>query len=340
MRRIQKQTSSFKKWSTLCFTIVAFGLMWCLGALVFWLCERHVQDMTYFNALYFCYVCLLTIGYGDMAPQSNAGRPFFVVWSLIALPTMAFLVKYLGDTVIGSFKRGVEAIGDFTLLPKQGAWRKLLNHSPRLMQWLQRRKDEKLSQQRMEAGFPVGIDEEADQRAKTLEQFARETPTHYDLARHLAKTIRQVAKDAKCKQDKQYTYVEWLQFGQMIRFTAEKDEGSDGGAEEKGVVDWDWIGENSPLMARGSEADFVLDRLCESMNRYIHRISNTRNARELPTEAGRAILASGRSKPLPLPLDRARADGSVRKRGNSVRGEARRHQDKAATSIVQEEGAE
>jgi potassium channel subfamily K len=340
MRRIQKQTASFKKWSTLCFTIVAFGLMWCLGALVFWLCERHVQDMTYFNALYFCYVCLLTIGYGDMAPQSNAGRPFFIVWSIIALPTMAFLVKYLGDTVIGSFKRGVSAIGDFTLLPKQGAYRKLLNHFPRLTQWLQRRKDNKLSQQRLEAGFPVGIDEDADRRAKTLEQFARETPTHYDLARRLAKTIRQVAKDAKLKQDKQYTYVEWLQFGQMIRFTAEKDEGADGEAEEEGVVEWDWIGENSPMMARGSEADFVLDRLCESMNRYIHRISNTKNSREPPAETGRAILASGRSKPLPMPVDRARADGSVRKRGNSLRGEARRHLDKMPTSNVQWEGGE
>jgi potassium channel subfamily K len=340
MRRIQKQTASFKKWSTLCFTIVAFGLMWCLGALVFWLCERHVQDMTYFNALYFCYVCLLTIGYGDMAPQSNAGRPFFIVWSIIALPTMAFLVKYLGDTVIGSFKRGVSAIGDFTLLPKQGAYRKLLNHFPRLTQWLQRRKDNKLSQQRLEAGFPVGIDEDADRRAKTLEQFARETPTHYDLARRLAKTIRQVAKDAKLKQEKQYTYVEWLQFGQMIRFTAEKDEGADGEAEEEGVVEWDWIGENSPMMARGSEADFVLDRLCESMNRYIHRISNTKNSREPPAETGRAILASGRSKPLPMPVDRARADGSVGKRGNSLRGEARRQHDKMATSDVQEEHGE
>jgi potassium channel subfamily K len=335
MRRIQKQTASFKKWSTLCFTIVAFGLMWCLGALVFWLCERHVQDMTYFNALYFCYVCLLTIGYGDMAPQSNAGRPFFIVWSIIALPTMAFLVKYLGDTVIGSFKRGVEAIGDFTLLPKQGAYRKLLNHFPRLTRWLQQRMDDKASQQRLENGFPVGPDEEADTRAKTLEQFARETPTHYDLARRLAKTIRQVAKDAKLK-DKQYTYLEWLQFAQMIKFTAEKDEAADAGAEDEGLVEWDWIGENSPMMAKGSEADFLLDRLCESMNRYIHRISNTKNMREPPTETGRAILASGRSKPLPLPLDRARSDGSVRKRGNSVR----RHREKAAMSNLEEQDAD
>ena len=126
----------------------------------------------------------------------------------------------------------------------------------------------------------------------------------------------------------------------MIKFTAEKDEGTDGEAEEEGVVEWDWIGENSPMMARGSEADFVLDRLCESMNRYIHRISNTKNAREPPTETGRAILASGRSKPLPMPVDRARADGTVRKRGNSLRGEARTHHDKTATSHVQWQGEE
>jgi potassium channel subfamily K len=251
------------------------------------------------------------------------------------LPTMAFLVKYLGDTVIGSFKRGVEAIGDFTLLPKQGAYSKLLNHFPRLTRWLQQRKDNKASQQRLEAGFPVGVDEEAERRAKTLEQFARETPTHYDLARRLAKTIRQVAKDAKLK-DKQYTYVEWLQFAQMIKFTAEKDEGTNAEAEEEGLVEWDWIGENSPMMAKGSEADFLLDRLCESMNRYIHRISNTQNARESPAEAGRAILASGRSKPLPLPLGRARSDGSVRKRGNSVR----RHRDKPAMGNLEEQDAD
>jgi hypothetical protein len=41
-----------------------------------------------------------------------------------------------------------------------------------------------------------------------------------------------------------------------------------------------------------------------------------------------------------MPVDRARADGSVRKRGNSLRGEARRHLDKMATSNVQEHEGE
>lgn len=337
MRRIQKDTASFQKWSSLSFSIVAFALMWCLGALVFWLCERRVQGMTYFKALYFCYVCLLTIGYGDIAPKSNAGRPFFVVWSLIALPTMAFLVKYLSETVISSFKHAVSHIGDFTLLPKQGVYRKLLDHYPRLLQWLQKRKDDKAARQRVAAGFPVGEnlhDEDTEKRVKTLEQFARETPTHYDLARRLVKTIRKVAKDSKYSKDKQYSYEEWLEFSQMIRFTAEKDEESAGGneAEDEGMVEWDWIGEDSPMMARGSEAEFILDRLSESMQRYIHRISAPRSGREPPQEAGRAILASGRSKPLELAMQRSRSGGRVRKRGNSVRG-------KAGKGLLKERGA-
>lgn len=316
MRRIQKETKTCKQRSALGFSVAAFALIWCLGALAFWLCERKVQDMTYYEALYFCYVCLLTIGYGDMAPKSNAGRPLFVVWSLIALPTMAFLVKFLGDTVIGRFKRGVSIIGDFTLLPKHGAYRKLLNHFPRLLSWLQRRKDEKESQQRIEAGFPMGIDEEAEKKSKTLEQFARETPTHYELARRLASTIKDVAKDAKKDPEKQYSYEEWIEFVQMIHFTAEKeDDIGDDGVE--GMVDWDWIGDNSPMMARGSEAEFVLERLCESMNRYVQRISSPEKHHESAGEVGRAILASGRSKPLPLPIKRIRSGGYQKSKGKA-----------------------
>jgi potassium channel subfamily K len=88
MRRIQHSTARFKRWYALTLSVLAFSLLWCVGAVVFWQCEKDTQGMSYFQALYLCYVSLLTIGYGDLAPQSNAGRCFFVVWSLIAVPTM------------------------------------------------------------------------------------------------------------------------------------------------------------------------------------------------------------------------------------------------------------
>ena len=74
-------------------SVCAFSILWCVGAVVFWQAEKDEQGMTYFQAVYFSYVALLTIGYGDLAPKSNAGRAFFVVWSLVAVPTMTILIS-------------------------------------------------------------------------------------------------------------------------------------------------------------------------------------------------------------------------------------------------------
>ena len=65
MRRIQKGTAKFKRWYALFMSVSAFGILWCVGAVVFWQCEKETQGMTYFQALYLGYVSLLTIGYGE-----------------------------------------------------------------------------------------------------------------------------------------------------------------------------------------------------------------------------------------------------------------------------------
>jgi len=62
MRQIEKDARTFKQWSALGISVCAFGVLWAVGAVVFWQAEKETQDMTYFEALYFCYVCLLTIG--------------------------------------------------------------------------------------------------------------------------------------------------------------------------------------------------------------------------------------------------------------------------------------
>ena len=40
------------------------------------------------------------------------------------------------------------------------------------------------------------------------------------------------------------------------------------GKEEEGLINWDWIGEDGPMFAP-EEAEFLLDRLCESLTRYM-----------------------------------------------------------------------
>jgi potassium channel subfamily K, other eukaryote len=93
MRAIQRSTSKFRRWWSLTLSIIAFGILWCIGAVVFWQAEKSAQGMTYFQALYFCYVSLLTIGYGDLSPRTNAGRCFFFVWSLVAVPSITILIS-------------------------------------------------------------------------------------------------------------------------------------------------------------------------------------------------------------------------------------------------------
>jgi potassium channel subfamily K len=265
MRRIQTSTRRYKNWYALLFSVIAFGLLWCVGAVVFWQAESHTQGLTYFQALYFCYVSLLTIGYGDLSPKSNAGRPFFVFWSLIAVPTMTILVSDLGETVINKFKTGTSGLADFTVLPQKGVWRNLLDRNPWLLHRLQRKKKEQEEKQRIDHGLlPYGP---KPANPPTLEELAREEPPTAQLAVQLAEAIAQTAHDVRDASRRHYSYEEWVTFTRLIRFTARDDDHDDDHDDD--LVQWDWIGENSPMMADKSEAEFVLDRLCESLRRYV-----------------------------------------------------------------------
>ncbi len=51
MRRIQAGTARYRRWYALTLSIIAFGLLWCVGAVVFWQVEQKEQGMSYFEAL-------------------------------------------------------------------------------------------------------------------------------------------------------------------------------------------------------------------------------------------------------------------------------------------------
>jgi len=326
MRAIEDATQKWKKWTALSISIACFAIVWLLGAMVFYYAEKETRNMTYFQALYFCYVSLLTIGYGDLAPISNVGRPFFVVWSLIAVPTMTILVSAMGDTVVQAFRRATDIFADFTLLPKSGKWRDLLNRHSWLLVFIQGFQDARAHRslrKKKEQGFAIGggdAQEDGDDLSPTsleawchspnfvtLEKEAEKTDqvggiSHVDdpiiLGQKLAAAIHRVALDLRESPPKRYCYEDWVEFTKLIKFTGKQrpigrvwqenlsqnqDDGKAGtlyvddkyeydDEEEKDeIIDWDWIGENSPLMGRQSEPEFVMDRLCESMRRYLAR---------------------------------------------------------------------
>ena len=282
MREIQSNTSRFKQYYALAMSLLAFGILWCVGAAVFMAAEHRIQHLTYFEALYFCYVSLLTIGYGDFSPKSNAGKPFFIVWSLVAVPTMTILVSDMGDTVVSAVNRGTFTLADWTVMPKAGRWHDFLEAHPRLKEWLERKTKEREAKKRIEHGFALqnpyeeaGAMEEAEAAVPTLEKLAEEQPdqTEHELARKLAISIKRVANDLRLPQVKKYSYEEWVEFTRLIRFSRKTPTEVENEEEEEGLVEWDWIGEDSPMLADVSESEWVLDRLCESLNRYTRKMA-------------------------------------------------------------------
>ncbi|KAH8592976.1 hypothetical protein B0O99DRAFT_628567 [Bisporella sp. PMI_857] len=282
MREIQATTHKFKQYYALSMSLIAFGILWCLGALVFYYAEKRIQDMTYFQSLYFCYVSLLTIGYGDFSPQSNAGKPFFVVWSLVAIPTMTILISDMGDTVVSAINRGTFTVADWTVLPKAGVWKEFLDKHPKLRDWIESKGKEHEAQKRLERGFEVQNPDEEDvdpaspeaaTHGLTLDKLAKQPPilSNHDLARKLALAIKRVANDLRADHPKKYSYEEWVEFTRLIRFSKEDAQDVEDEEEDEGMVEWDWIGEDSPMLADVGESEWILDRLCESLNRYTRK---------------------------------------------------------------------
>ncbi|KAJ5199871.1 Ion transport 2 [Penicillium cf. griseofulvum] len=290
MRRIQSDTLRFRRWNNLIISIVAFGIVWSCGAVVFW----KLEPITYFESLYFCFTSLLTIGYGDFTPESNAGKPFFVVWSLIAIPTMTMLISEMSDTVVASFKRATDIVADYLVLPQSSAYETSLGRIPGIGPLIRSRQEKK----RRARGFPLeGADESGNGKGadpgnadepdiqdddlaeshphRGLEELVRD-PTPLELAKQLAFAIRRVTKQARDGKRKKYSYEEWVEFTRLIQFTdprawplSSRKHVPAIEEDEYGLLNWDWIGESSPLLAKQTEPQWVLDRLCESLIRYV-----------------------------------------------------------------------
>ncbi|KAK7931399.1 hypothetical protein PG985_002111 [Apiospora marii] len=117
MRKIQNKASNRRRWTALAVSLSTWLVLWLVGAKIFHECERPYQGWSYFDAFYFCFTGLTTIGYGDLTPVSNSGKAFFVFWSLLALPTMTVLISNAGDTVVRWVRDGTLKLGNITILP-------------------------------------------------------------------------------------------------------------------------------------------------------------------------------------------------------------------------------
>ncbi|KAK8069687.1 Two-pore potassium channel 4 [Apiospora phragmitis] len=112
MRKIQNKASNRRRWTAMAVSLSTWLVLWLVGAKVFQECERPYQGWSYFDAFYFCFTGLTTIGYGDLTPVSNSGKAFFVFWSLLALPTMTVLISNAGTpwskAIVGGLLKNVK----------------------------------------------------------------------------------------------------------------------------------------------------------------------------------------------------------------------------------------
>ena len=337
MRQIEHRTRRWRRWYKLAISVTAFLLVWTMGAVALWRAERRAQpNLTYYRALYFCYVSLLTVGYGDLSPRSNAGRPVFVIWALVAIPTMTILVSDMADTVIAVFNRGTFALADWTVMPKAGLWRSLFDRHPWILLWLQKKSAQIAPETPLEEGLQL---QNADGNPPTLGALARGPFDEHEHARNLVAAIRKTARQAKTEPRRRYSYEEWMLVTRLIRFgfgslpeqrksisddsnkgLGASDPKPDGMGGQDGrmtmqveeeEINWDWIGEDSPLLADEGEPEWILDKLCCALEKYFRRTVPPRKMPEHQKAATEHTLEPAQGNPSNFRSDNSIGDACM-----------------------------
>lgn len=281
MRRIEEKAERIQKYSSLATSFFAFVVVWLGGALVFWFSEhvwpfhshaipltdktmKKLQSWTYFESLYFAYTTLLTIGYGDFFPKSNSGKPFFVIWSLIAVPTVTVLISNMGDTVVGWLKHGVLWIGERTILPERERQRKATK----------RQAVTKKQKQKSTEGSKVddtGVREDFERLGDAVEKEEEGRGRKGSLAARIAKEISKVAKDIGKKPPKKHEWDEWMMWLDLLDMGDSSKLGATGKPSSKEDIDWTWLGDDGPLLSNVTETEWVLRKLCQRLEEVMEK---------------------------------------------------------------------
>ncbi|KAI5845952.1 hypothetical protein BZA05DRAFT_426945 [Tricharina praecox] len=270
MRSVQDAANMNRRWWGLGTALIAFLIVWFGGAIVFSHSEQD-QGWTYFQSLYFTYVSLLTIGYGDYYPQSNFGKPFFVVWSLVAIPAVTILISSMGDTVVGWVKHGTLWVGQKTILPERhgkNMEKGLSSKSPDRVEReadgekeLPRDVDPELSGLRSDLSHLGHAIEHREETAEAIDPVPAEKGKHH-LGARIAKEISNLATDIGKEPPRKYDWDEWKSFLELLGET------EDTGKEQE-EVEWKWLGDDGPLLSAGTETEWIMARLCEHLQKVL-----------------------------------------------------------------------
>lgn len=229
------------------------------------------QGWTYFQSLYFSYTALITIGYGDFYPQSTAGKPFFVVWSLMAVPTVTILISNVGDIMVGWVRGGFLRIGGSSPVKHPS---KKPSKSQRDEQEEEIAREDGSSQSDRQM-----LGEDVEHLGEAVEHAEEERGKGGGLAARLAKQVNRLARDAVKKPSVQYEWEDWEQWLELIGESSDswKDGPGDNVRNAKKRGEWTWIGDDGPLFSGMSETEWILGKLCTRLEEVLaEEIKETR----------------------------------------------------------------
>lgn len=294
MRRIRQLATVQHKWMSLIISLITWMALWFIGAVVFWRSESHFR-WSYFEALYFAYTTLLTIGYGDLFPVSNLGKAFFVFWSLLAVPTITILISNIGDTIIRFIRDVTIFLGELTILPGDQPLHdriKDLLHVSWTEKWLQETTGEKNGSQDIPNGNgngngrPNGDSTSRDRDPLEAEEHRREESAHArgdivaENTHHynylLFREVRKMMDYAASNLSKEFDYLEWEYYLALIsgkHRPREPGADRDGDEKENAARDWSWIDKKNPLLGEKSEVQWLLEALTEALEKELKKAS-------------------------------------------------------------------
>ncbi|KAF4621304.1 hypothetical protein D9613_000821 [Agrocybe pediades] len=267
MRFIEQHTESTERYTALAGSFFIILIVWIGGALIFWNCEHKSQGWTFPQSFYFTYTTLLTIGYGDFYPNSAAGKPFFVVWSLISVPAMTVLISNMGDTVVKWVQDVTVWASRKTILPERdpdkndkksgshisekrsggdeqeeeggdNAKTSYPNNPPTDDTHFRAAHAGNEGGQEHEEGAGA-LQEDVEQLGEDVEEFEEEEGRQGSLAAQIAKEISILARDLGQKPPKKYTWEQWSKWLDMLgeKEGQEEDRSTPGEeGEEQGTV--------------------------------------------------------------------------------------------------------
>jgi hypothetical protein len=73
--------------------LLATALVLAFGAVVY----HYLEGWSWIDALYFCAITLATIGYGDLAPKTDAGKLFTIFYILVGIGLILTFVNTVYD---------------------------------------------------------------------------------------------------------------------------------------------------------------------------------------------------------------------------------------------------